>query len=197
MYPIFILSGGLATRLHPITLNLPKSLVPILGKPFLFHQLDYLIGQGFTKIILCVGYLGHLIEEALRNYPSKNVNIIISYDGNHALGTGGAIKKALDNVENFFFVMYGDSYLPINFKYIQEKFEKEKNNLILTVLKNNNSHDKSNLHIKNKKIISYNKKNPTKEYEYIDYGLSLLSKEIKQKSQIFEFSSVVPIEFKC
>ncbi len=62
MLPVAILAGGLATRLRPVTQAIPKSLLDVAGQPFVCRQLDYLRRQGVARVVLCVGYLGDMIE---------------------------------------------------------------------------------------------------------------------------------------
>ena len=92
--PVAILCGGLATRLKPISDNIPKALVEVDGKPFIFYQLEELQRQNIQDIIVCVGHKGEMIEEAVGDGSRFQLNIRYSYDGETALGTGGALKKA-------------------------------------------------------------------------------------------------------
>jgi NDP-sugar pyrophosphorylase family protein len=61
--PVAILAGGLATRLHPVTLQIPKALVPVAGKPFVDHQLALLVRRGVRRVVFCLGHLGEQVEE--------------------------------------------------------------------------------------------------------------------------------------
>ena len=115
--PFVLLAGGLATRLHPITQTIPKSLVMVAGKPFLQHQLELLNKNGITKVVLCVGHLGDMIEKMFGN-KFLNITLTYSYDGDTLLGTGGAINKTIDTLGDRFAVLYGDSYLPIDYAKI-------------------------------------------------------------------------------
>ena len=144
-FPVLIICGGLGTRVSKIYKNTPKSLIEIKGKPFLFWQLDSLIKQGVKKVILCTGYLSNQIEKAVRDYPSQDLDIIISNDGDSLLGTGGAIKKASVLAEDIFFVMYGDSFLTTSFLTLENYFLKHQPFAMLTVFKNNNKYDNSNI----------------------------------------------------
>lgn len=119
--PVAILCGGLATRLGQRTIDKPKSMIKIAGKPFIRWQIEMLNKQGLTNIVLC---LGHLWEPIV--IETFDLNCSYSIDGPIKLGTGGAIKKALSKLSGMFFVMYGDSYLPINYKPIYEAAINEK-----------------------------------------------------------------------
>ena len=114
MLPVAILVGGLATRLHPTTLTIPKSLIKVAGKPFIFHQLKNLREQGITDIVLCTGHLGEMIKSYVGDGSKFDLKILYSSDGNKLLGTGGAIKKALPLLGDKFFVLYGDTFYLLN-----------------------------------------------------------------------------------
>ena len=84
--PVAILAGGLATRLRPLTEKVPKVLLPIAGKPFLAHQLELLKSQGIRRVVLCLGYLGDLVEKEFGDGRSFGVQLDYSFDGPHLLG---------------------------------------------------------------------------------------------------------------
>src|SRR4051812_10811260 len=114
-WPVAILAGGLATRLRPVTEKIPKALIEVAGKPFLAHQLRLLRNAGIRKVVLCVGYRGEMIEEEFGHGEGAGMELSYSHDGPDLLGTGGALKKAAPLLGNRFFVLYGDSYLPIDY----------------------------------------------------------------------------------
>ena len=124
MFPVAILAGGLATRLHPITQTIPKALIEVAGKPFIYHQLEYLRKQGVTSVVLCIGYLGEMIQEVVGDGSRWSMQVRYSPDGPILLGTGGALKQALPMLGERFFILYGDSYLPIDFAKVQTSFIK-------------------------------------------------------------------------
>lgn len=175
MFPVAILAGGLATRLRPITSTIPKSMVMVAGRPFIAWQLDYLCQQGITHVTMCVGYLGEQIEAFIGDGTAFGLHVDYSYDGLELLGTGGALKQALPLLGNVFFVFYGDSYLPINFRDVALDFQRQAKPALMTVIKNNNQWDKSNVLFDNGLLIEYNKHHPKPDMAYIDYGLGLVS----------------------
>jgi MurNAc alpha-1-phosphate uridylyltransferase len=178
MMTVAVLAGGLATRMHPITEKIPKALIDIAGIPFIVRQLGYLKKQGITKVVLCVGHLGEMIEDVIGSGVSLGIEVKYSYDGKELLGTGGAIKKALPILGKDFFVLYGDSFLPIDFLSVQNKFIKSNKLGLLTVLKNSNLWDKSNVNFNKGILVEYNKRQIKPEMEFIDYGLSILSASV-------------------
>ena len=124
MLPVAILAGGLATRLGPLTETLPKSLILINGEPFVAHQLRLLQSSGVQHVILCVGHLGNMIEQAIGDGSAFGVRVEYSYDGGALLGTAGAVKRALPRLREKFFVMYGDSYLTCDYAAIKQEFSR-------------------------------------------------------------------------
>ena len=178
--PVAILAGGLATRLRPITERVPKVLIPVAGKPFLAHQLALLRQQGINRAVLCLGHLGEMVRHEFGDGTAHGVKLDYSFDGPVLLGTGGALKRALPLLGEKFFVLYGDSYLPIDFRPIAEFFERCGKLGLMTVFQNEGCFDTSNVVFGNGEIKVYDKKNKLPEMRHIDYGLSLF------KSAVFE-----------
>jgi NDP-sugar pyrophosphorylase family protein len=170
--PVAILAGGLATRLRPITEKIPKSLVAVAGKPFLAHQLELLHSRGIRHAVLCVGHLGEMIERDFGR-EACGVKLDYSFDGPKLLGTGGAIKRALPMLGGEFFVLYGDSYLPIEYRPIAEFFRRSAKLGCMTVYHNEGRYDTSNVVFADGEIKVYDKKSRLPEMRHIDYGLSV------------------------
>ena len=133
MLPVVILAGGLATRLYPVTQTIPKALIPVAGRPFIDHQLALLKEKGVTQVVLCVGNLGTRIEEFVGDGTHWGLEVRYSYDGDVLLGTGGAIKKAAGILTEAFMILYGDSYLDIDFEPVVQQFNAEKLPVLMTV----------------------------------------------------------------
>jgi N-acetyl-alpha-D-muramate 1-phosphate uridylyltransferase len=176
--PVVILAGGLATRLRPLTEKLPKSLVEVAGRPFLEHQIALLRRNGITEIFLCVGYLGEMIEELFGDGKRLGVRIDYSYDGEKLLGTGGAIRKLLPKLPDDFFVLYGDSYLPIDYQAVASYFRASAKPALMTVFHNENAWDRSNVWFEGETIRRYSKTERLSQMRYIDYGLTVCSRPI-------------------
>ena len=178
MLPVVILSGGLATRLYPVTRTIPKALIPINGRPFIDHQLALLKEKGVTQVVLCVGNLGTRIEEFVGDGSQWGMKVQYSYDGDVLLGTGGAIKKAAGTLPDAFMILYGDSYLDIDFKPVVQRFYADNLPVLMTVYRNRNALDASNILMTDGRILKYTKNDSDPAMEYIDYGLILIRKEI-------------------
>jgi len=178
MLPVAILAGGLATRLRPLTDQVPKALLPIAGRPFVFHQLDFLRRQGVDRVVLCVGHLGEQVKAAVGDGGTLGIAIQYSFDGDVLLGTGGALKKALPLLGDSFFVLNGDSYLRCSFTQVQAAFEAAGQPALMTVLRNDNRWDRSNVLFKHGEVIDYDKTSRRTDMSHIDYGLSVISRDI-------------------
>lgn len=175
---IVILCGGKATRLYPLTKKIPKSMMRFEGKPFLEQQLDLLKKNRIFDIVLCVGYKAEQIKKYFGDGKNFGVEIKYSSDKKKLLGTGGALKKAENLLEDSFLVMWGDSYLPFNFQKAIKFFKKSNKPGLMIVFKNLNKYEPSNVEVKNNLVKSYGKKRKTKKMKYIDYGVSIYRKEV-------------------
>jgi len=176
MFPVAILAGGVAKRLQPLTRDIPKSLVDINGEPFIAHQLRLLQGSGVERVIVCAGYLGEMIQEYVGDGDRFKLQVEFSFDGPQRLGTAGAIKKALPLLGESFFVLYGDSYLPCDYHVVQRAFESSDKPALMTVFRNENQWDRSNIEFVNGCIVAYDKRNQTVRMQHIDYGLGVFRK---------------------
>lgn len=178
MLPVAILAGGLATRLRPITETIPKALVEVAGQPFIIRQLGYLREQGVRSVVLCVGYLGDMIEAVVGDGRKFGIAVRYSPDGPTLLGTGGALKKAVPLLGERFFVLYGDSFLPVDFAAVQQAYRDSRQPALMTVMKNGDRWDKSNVLFRNGELVEYNKRTPSPDMAYIDYGLGVVDASV-------------------
>lgn len=175
--PVAILAGGLATRLYPITEKIPKALVDVGGKPFILHQLDMLRRHGITRVVLCVGHMHEMIRAVVGDGRMYGLNVTYSLDGETLRGTGGAIKQALPLLGDTFYVTYGDSYLNCDYRAVYGAFKASGQSALMTVFRNENQWDKSNVLYQEGRIHLYDKRQPTPEMKHIDYGLSVMTPE--------------------
>lgn len=171
MLPIAILAGGVATRLRPLTETIPKAMVDVDGEPFIAHQLRLLHSNGVERVIICAGYLGEMIQAYIGDGVRFGLQVEFSFDGSHLLGTGGAIKKALPLLGDAFFVLYGDSYLPCDYRAAQTAFNTSGKLALMTVFRNDGHWDRSNVEFVSGRVIAYNKQHRTSGMHHIDYGL--------------------------
>jgi NDP-sugar pyrophosphorylase family protein len=173
-----LLAGGLATRLRPRTLKLPKSMIEVAGRPFIAHQLRLLAGQGIRDIVVCAGYMGDQIEAYIADGTGFGCRVRYSFDGDKLLGTGGALRHALPLLSEQFFVMYGDSYLPTPFVLPLYAFQRAKLPALMTVFRNAGRWDTSNVEFVDGEIRRYDKVDRTPEMLHIDYGLGIVDASV-------------------
>ena len=176
--PVAILAGGRATRLRPLTDRVPKSLLNVAGRPFIFHQLELLRKQGIERVVLCVGYLGEQIRDAVGAAATPGLTVSCCFDGSDLLGTGGALKHALPLLGEEFFVLYGDSYLRCSLPEVQAAYRAAGQPALMTVLPNDNQWDRSNVLFRDGRLLAYDKGSPQSNMAHIDSGLSVLSSAI-------------------
>jgi N-acetyl-alpha-D-muramate 1-phosphate uridylyltransferase len=181
MIQVAILAGGLGTRLGPMAAQMPKALVPVNGRPFLAHVLDLLRERGLTRILMCVGHHADQLELAFGNGSAAGVQLSWHRDGPQLLGTGGALRGALHLLEEEFLVLYGDTYLDIDYGAVVRAFRDSYKPALMTVFRNSGRFDASNVVYRGGKLLRYSKRDPTPEMDYIDYGLSALHREVVEE----------------
>jgi NDP-sugar pyrophosphorylase family protein len=177
LLPVCILAGGLGTRLGQVVADTPKPLLEVAGAPFLRHQLGLLKAHGARRVVLCVGYLGERIEAALGDGADEGLELRYAYDGPDLRGTAGAIRGALDQLGDAFLVLYGDTYLRIDYTAVQAAFVASGLPALMTALRNEDRWDVSNVLLSDDRtrIEAYDKRAPTPAMKWIDYGLGILT----------------------
>ena len=184
--PVALLAGGLATRLRPITEKIPKALVDIDGQPFIDHQLALLHRNGIRRVVMCLGYRGEMVEEHCGTGSRYGMELKYSYDGEKLLGTGGAIKRAAHLLDDVLWIMYGDSYMDIDYPAVLDFFDRSGAQGLMAVLRNGDRWDKSNVVFRNGKLEKYDKRNVSPAMDYIDYGVALLRRDALNEIPINE-----------
>jgi NDP-sugar pyrophosphorylase family protein len=167
---VCILAGGLGTRLGELTRETPKPLVEVAGEPFLAHQLRLLAHHGARRVVLCVGYRGELIERRI-GHEADGVEIAYSYDAPGLDGTLGAVRRALPLLGERFLVLYGDTYLRVDYRAVARGWLESGKPALMTVLHNEGRWDRSNVIFRDGEVERYDKFTTTPEMLWIDYGL--------------------------
>jgi NDP-sugar pyrophosphorylase family protein len=168
-----ILAGGLGTRMRPLTNTCPKTLLPVCGHPFAYHQLHWLASQKVDEVIYCIGHQGETIRRYWESEPKPVRSIRYVDEGEQLRGTGGALRLAHQQgvLEESFLVIYGDSFLPVEFAPVWQSFHASGMPALMTVLRNQGRWDRSNVVFENGNLILYDKQ-PDPRMQHIDYGLS-------------------------
>lgn len=174
--------GGLGIRLNELSQESPKSMMEVWGRPFIYYQIELMKRHGLKNFIFCIGYKAEKIKNYFLDGRKFGIKIEYSFDGKSLLGTGGAVIKALPLLGDDFIVIYGDSYMDVDYSELIYQYNAVKRNGgkkgLMAVFNNRNKFDLSNVIFKNGKLIRYNKKNATKGCRFIDYGISMLNRDV-------------------
>ena len=181
-----ILAGGFGTRLKRVISDVPKPLAPINGKPFLQYLMDFLNSQNniVDSVILSLGYMSDKVINYF-NDKYKDINVIYSVE-KEPLGTGGAIKQALDYTSSEdVFILNGDAFFDIDLKSMSQFYVSSVAELVTALKKiDNNAERYGFVEIDESfRIIEFSEKNGNKS-GYINGGVYILKKEIFKQFNI-------------
>ena len=177
-----ILAGGLGTRIREQSGGLPKAMIPVAGRPFIFYQLEWLQRQQVERVVLSIGYRGEDIVAAVGGGAAFGLSVHYVDEGPDLRGTGGALRLIADRdlLDAGFFMLYGDSYLPIEIAPVWQTSQCGRFPT-MTVLKNQGRWDRSNVVFRDGEIVLYDKhvRDPAAAgMDYIDYGLFVLTRDV-------------------
>jgi NDP-sugar pyrophosphorylase family protein len=169
---VAILCGGRATRLGALAAHLP-----------LEHQLALLRSHGLRRVVLCAGHLADEIVAHVGDGRRFGVHVEYSLDGPMALGTGGALRRALPSLGSVCWVLYGDSYLELDYPAVLAHFRRRPEPALMTVYRNEGRWDTSNVLYQRGRVARYDKRRPSPGMAHIDYGASLLRTRLLEPFQ--------------
>lgn len=167
---VCILAGGLGTRLGDRVRDLPKPLIEVAGEPFLIHQLRLLAAHGVQEVVMCVGYRGEAIAERIGT-GRFGMDIAYSHDAPGLSGTLGAIRRARGMLGERFLVLYGDTYLRIDYGAAAAAWRASGMPAMMSVLRNDGRWGTSNAIYAGGRVLAYDKRTPRLRMRWIDYGL--------------------------
>jgi NDP-sugar pyrophosphorylase family protein len=168
--PVCILAGGYGSRLGALVEETPKPLLAVAGEPFVLHQLRLLGGHGARVAVMCVGHLGERIEKEVGR-ERFGIRIEYSYDAPGLDGTLGAVRRALPLLGDRFLVLYGDTYLRVDFRDVAREWRASGLPAVMTVFRNEGRWDTSNVAYDAGRVLAHDKASPTPGMRWIDYGL--------------------------
>lgn len=175
MRTVVVLAGGLGTRVAHLTgPDLPKILLPVAGRPFIDWKLANLAAQGTDEVVLLLGHGADAVVAYLVDAPRFGMRVRHVVEGPELLGTGGAIRAALGELPDPFWVTYGDTLLELPVDRAQVTFEQRGLAVGMTVLENADRWERSNVDVKNGFVVAYDKNAPPGSYRFIDYGMLFL-----------------------
>jgi NDP-sugar pyrophosphorylase family protein len=169
--------------MRPYTNRIPKTLLPVHGIPFAHHQLNWLANHGVTEVIYSIAVFGEMIEAEIGDGSRWNLEVRYVRDGTEPLGTGGALRRVLDSglLAQHFLVLYGDSFLPFDFRDLYLAFASQSRPAMMAVFRNQGQFDQSNVIFANGVVELYQKGQPTLGMNYIDYGISALNRALLEQ----------------
>jgi NDP-sugar pyrophosphorylase family protein len=167
--PICILAGGKGTRLGEVAGGVPKPLAEVAGEPFLVHQFRLLAACGANHVVLCVGHRGEMIEKTI-GHERFGITVEYSYDSPGLDGTLGAVRRALALLGERFLVLYGDTYLPMDYQAADAAWRASSKPALMTVFRNEGRWDESNVVFCDGVVVKYDKSHRTADMAWIDYG---------------------------
>jgi NDP-sugar pyrophosphorylase family protein len=177
-----ILAGGLGTRMLPQTSTIPKTLLPVAGKPFATYQLTWLAEAGIDAVVYCVGHLGQQIRTHVGDGRAWGLSVRYVDEGDHLRGTAGALRLACDKeaLDEDFLVLYGDSWLQVDPAAVLRSARKRREPALMTVYRNDGRWDGSNVVLADDRVTCYQKglNPPPSEMHWIDYGLLVLRRPV-------------------
>jgi NDP-sugar pyrophosphorylase family protein len=164
--------------MRPLTETVPKSMLEVADEPFIAHQLRLFKRQGLARVVLCLGHLGGMVQDFVGDGSAFGLSVSSSFDGERLLGTAGALKKAAPLLGDVFWVAYGDAYLDVDLEPIWASFQSDDRPALMTVFRNEDRWDKSNVLFRDGRIVSYDKNATGPAMKHIDFGLIMLRKQV-------------------
>ena len=181
-YPCVILAGGLGTRMQSSFSGIPKSLIPVLGRPFIEWQFEWLVTQGVRDVILCVGHLGDSIRRHVGTGESFGIQASYVHDGATLKGTAGALRHATDElgIATPFYLIYGDSFLDVSVADVTSTYQRTRLPALMTVFRNEGRWEESNVVFDGHIVTRYEKhlSDPPTEMAYVDYGFLIMDRPV-------------------
>lgn len=172
-----ILAGGKGTRLRPLTLNMPKPMVPVCGKPFLGYVLELLRDSGIKDVLLLVGYMGNMIEQYFQTGSRLGLRIDYSYE-RWPLGTAGALKNAEDRLDQTFLLLNGDTFWPSPYTDLTEHFVSTGKPCVMVAYSNAERIAPNNVLLGQRGLVAVYDKSDSCGMTHLDAGVMVLDREV-------------------
>jgi NDP-sugar pyrophosphorylase family protein len=180
-----VLAGGFGRRMRPATATLPKCLLPVFDRPFVDWQLEWLAAEGVDRVVFSIGYRGDLVRNHVGDGSRFGLEVVYVDEGDHPLGTAGALRLSLDEqtLDPTFFVLYGDSYLPIRLSTVEAEYTRSQAPVLMTVYRDVGRLERPNAVFVDGMVTWYAKglAEPPPAMRYVDYGLSAWNRDVVEE----------------
>jgi NDP-sugar pyrophosphorylase family protein len=181
-YPFVVLAGGLGTRMKSTVPDVPKSLIPVRGRPFVEWQLEWLVEQGVRDVIFCIGHRGGDIRRHVGTGASFGIRATYVDEGDSLRGTAGALRLVVDEeaISTPLYVLYGDSLLDVSIEDVTSTYREAGLPALMTVFRNEHRWEESNAVFDGRHVTRYEKlvSAPPPDMVYVDYGLLILDSAV-------------------
>jgi len=195
MLTVAVLAGGLGTRLRALTADaIPKVMAPVLGRPFIDYKLAGLAAQGVERVVILIGHHGDQVRASVGSGSRYGLQVTYVDDGPSPRGTGGAIRHALAELGDVFWVTYGDTLLDVPMREAEATFAASDLSGLMTVFRNCDEREPSNVRVDTGRVIEYGKHPRPRGADYIDYGMLAFRREAfagRAEEDAFDLASVL------
>ncbi|MBO4401390.1 MAG: nucleotidyltransferase family protein [Selenomonadaceae bacterium] len=180
------MAGGFGTRLRTVISEIPKPMAPVSNRPFLSYLLDKLAASNFSRVVLAVGYKAASI---LNYFGDSYCGIQLIYSSEDSpLGTGGAIRQALDFCDGErIFVLNGDTFFGINFSDMLEFSVKNNAALTIAARKISNTGRYGIMRLEGERVVAFEEKKFVTD-GFINGGIYCVEKKIRREMPAGKFS---------
>lgn len=148
-------------------------MVPVCGRPFMEYQLELLSHSGVDDLVICLGHLGHIVEQYFGDGRRFGIRIRYGYERDRLLGTAGAVKNVEEILRDVFFVVNGDTYPVIDLTHVMQHFLGHDRVGLMMVFRNDNRWDRSNVILDGSFVRVYDKEQALPGMVCIDFGVSV------------------------
>lgn len=179
-----ILAGGEGKRLRPFTLNNPKPMVPVLGKPFLERLILLLKENGIEEAVILTGYLGEKIKDYFGDGSRFGIKIKYSHtpfknEKGEENESGLRLKNAKDLLEDHFLLMYCDNYWPLQLEKLEEFYKNHKTDVLTTIYSNKDNSTKNNVLVDESGYVAkYDRSRQEAGLNGVDIGFFIINKKV-------------------
>lgn len=200
-----ILAGGQGKRLRPFTINNPKPMIPINGKPFLEYLIELLKTNGIKNIVILTGYLGEKITEYFGDGSKFEVRIKYSHtpflnEKKEENNSGVRLKRAEDFLDDQFLLLYCDNYWPLDLEKLTNFFNSHPSDILITSYANKDKSTKNNIKVdENGYVTKYDKERKDRDLNGVDIGFFIIKKTILKllpKTHSFFEKDILPLLIK-
>jgi NDP-sugar pyrophosphorylase family protein len=169
-------------------------MLPVAGQPFVDHKLAELRRAGIHDVLMLVGHAADPLRAHVGDGSKHGLSVTFVDDGDQLLGTGGAIKKAVPQLGDAFFVTYGDTLVDLRVDYLAQRLSAPGAMGVMAVLKNDDRWETSNVDLEDDYVVAYEKRASPGRHHYLDYGFLAFNADVFEEISDESFDLAVPMQ---